>query len=178
MAMNQLFTDKKPDILVSGINHGSNASVASIYSGTLGAAAEGTVYGIPSIGFSLASHDPDADFTAAKKFGRVIVEQFMKNPPTKGIYLNVNFPPLPEEKIKGIRFSKQGKGQWIKEFEQRKDPYGFNYYWMTGEFSNIDPLDSEADHNVISSGYISVVPHNIDNTDYKEMERLSSLWQL
>lgn len=177
MAMNQLFNDTKPDLLVSGINHGSNASVASIYSGTLGAAAEGTVYGIPSIGFSLASHNPDADLNAAIKFGKIIVDQFLKNPPESGVYLNVNFPPLPEKKIMGIKLAKQGKGQWIKEFEQRKDPYGFNYYWMTGEFNNIDPTDSDADHNMIASGYISIVPHNIDNTDYAEMKRLRSLWQ-
>lgn len=178
MAMNQLFRDSPPDILVSGINHGSNASIAALYSGTLGAAAEGTVYGIPSIGFSLASHSPKADFTPSIKFGKIILDNYFLHPAKPDVFLNVNFPDAPEKDIKGIVFSHQGKGQWIKEFEERTDPYGFNYYWMTGEFFNLVPEDDNADHNKLESNYISIVPHKIDTTDYKEIERLSSLWNL
>ena len=178
MAMNQIFYDKMPDILVSGINHGSNASIAALYSGTLGAAAEGTVYGIPSIGFSLASHAPNADFSAAVHYAKIIIDKFLKIPPVANTYLNVNFPAVKIEDIKGIKFSEQGKGQWIKEFEERKDPYGFNYYWMTGEFFNNEPENKLADHNLVAQNFISIVPHKIDTTDYNELKRLEELWKL
>lgn len=178
MAMNQIFQDKAPDILVSGINHGSNASIASLYSGTLGAAAEGTIYGIPSIGFSLTSHDPKANFEATIHFGKIIIDNFLKNPPKPNVYLNVNFPAAAVNEIKGVKFAKQGSGKWIKEFEERKDPYGFAYFWMTGEFLNIEPLDNMADHNLVANNYISIVPHKIDTTDYDELNRLESIWEL
>lgn len=178
MAMNHIYADEAPDILVSGINHGSNASIAALYSGTLGAAAEGTVYGIPSIGFSLCSHNPKADFSVAKKFGKIILEKYFKNPANADIFLNINFPAVKEEEIKGIVFGHQGRGKWIKEFEERTDPYGFNYYWMTGEFYNLETDNENADHNLIENNYISIVPHKIDTTDYKEIERLSTLWKV
>ncbi len=176
MAMNQIFNQQIPDLLVSGINHGSNASIASLYSGTLGAAAEGTVYGIPSLGLSLSTHDPKADFSAALHYGKIIIDKYLQMPASPDIYLNINFPAVPKEAVKGIRFSHQGKGQWIKEFEERKDPYGFNYYWMTGEFYNQEPQDTLADHNLVSRNYVSIVPHKIDTTDYTELKRLENLW--
>lgn len=176
MAMNQLFADSPPDLLVSGINHGSNASIASLYSGTLGAAAEGTVYGIPSIGFSLTSHDRNADFSAAVHFGKQIIERFLENPPKADTYLNVNFPATEISLIKGIKFCHQGRGQWIKEFEERVDPYGSNYYWMTGEFFNLEPENQDSDHNLVENNFISIVPHKIDTTDYEELNRLGNLW--
>jgi len=178
MAMNQLFNEQLPDVLVSGINHGSNAAIASLYSGTLGAAAEGTVYGIPSIGFSLSSHDPYADFSVAEIFGKKILDEFFKNPILSNVYLNVNFPAINPSSVKGIKFSHQGSGQWIKEFEERRDPYGFNYYWMTGEFFNLEPDNDKSDHNVVERGYVSIVPHKIDTTDYEELSRLESIWKL
>ncbi|MFA6334414.1 MAG: 5'/3'-nucleotidase SurE [Bacteroidales bacterium] len=177
MAINQLFIKNMPDLLVSGINHGSNASVASLYSGTLGAASEGTVYGISSIGLSLCSHDRKADFSTAVHFGKIIIDQYLKEPAKPDIFLNINFPNIQKEEVKGIKFSHQGKGQWIKEFEERTDPYGFNYYWMTGEFYNLEPEDGESDHNVVEDGYVSIVPHKIDTTDYQELKRLESIWK-
>ena len=178
MAINQLFRDRLPDLLVSGINHGSNASIASLYSGTLGAAAEGTVYGIPSIGFSLCSHEANADFSAAAHYGKIILDKYFESPAIHNIFLNVNFPDVPVEKVSGIKFAHQGKGQWIKEFEERKDPYGFKYYWMTGEFFNQEPENESSDHNLLQRNYVTIVPHKVDTTDYTEIERLSSLWQL
>lgn len=178
MAMNQIYKESPPNLLVSGVNHGSNASIASLYSGTLGAAAEGTIYGIPSIGFSMASHDPLIDFEGVIHYGKLIIEKFIDNPPLQNTYLNVNFPPIPKDKIKGVKFSHQGRGQWIKEFEQRRDPYGFDYFWMTGEFYNLEPDNLLADHNLIKNNYISIVPHTIDTTHYSEVERLSKLWDL
>jgi 5''/3''-nucleotidase SurE len=178
MAISQFYPDKLPDLLVSGINHGSNASIASLYSGTLGAASEGTVYGIPSIGFSLCSHDANADFEASAYYGKIILDNYFKNPMLPDIFLNINVPDIPKEDISGIVFAHQGKGQWIKEFERRKDPYGFYYYWMTGEFFNQEPENESSDHNLLRKNYITIVPHKIDTTDYREIERLSSLWQL
>ena len=178
MAMNQIFKNDPPDMLVSGINHGSNASVASLYSGTLGAAIEGTIYGIPSIGLSLCSHKPDADFSGVMYYGKIIIDNFLQNPVSPSVYLNINFPDLKPDKIKGIKFAQQGKGQWIKEFEQREDPYGFKYYWMTGEFYNLEPDNEKSDNNIIDKGYVSIVAHKIDNTDYEEVRRLESIWKL
>lgn len=177
MAMNQLY-ESIPDLLVSGINHGSNASIASLYSGTLGAAAEGTVYGIPSIGFSLTTHKFDADFSVAIDYGRKIIDEFLKVPTSPDIFLNVNIPAITKDKISGIKFAHQGRGKWVKEFDQRLDPYGFNYYWMTGEFINLEPDNIDADHNLLNNNYITIVPHKIDTTDYSETIRLKKNWNL
>jgi 5''/3''-nucleotidase SurE len=157
MAMNYVFTDKAPDILVSGINHGSNTSSSAMYSGTLGATAEGTLDGIPSIGLSFDSHSSDPDFSVVKEFLPTIIENFLKNPPQEGVYLNVNFPNIPLEDVKGITFAAEGNGKWIKEFDQRTDPYGNNYYWMTGTFISMDNR-TIADHNLLKEGYITIVP--------------------
>lgn len=177
MSMNKIFTNSPPDLLVSGINHGSNTSVAALYSGTLGAAAEGTIYGIPSIAFSLSNFDEDADFSAVTHWGKKIIENFLKHPPQPGTYLNVNFPAVPTNQIKGVRFTHQGKGKWINEFEERIDPYGFHYYWMTGEFADLEPNDQKGDYNLVKNSYISIVPHTIDSTNWEEKRRLDSLWQ-
>ena len=168
---------RMPDLLVSGINHGSNASAASIYSGTLGATAEGTVYGIPSIGLSINTHADDADFTAVLFYSRRFIRRVLEDGLRRGVYLNVNFPDIPLEQIRGIRAARQGKGKWINEFEHRVTPRGRDYFWMVGEFEDEEPLgDPDADHHVMDAGFISVVPHRIDTTDYEEMERLRDLW--
>jgi 5'-nucleotidase len=179
IAMSQLFTHQKPDLLVSGINHGSNASSAVLYSGTLGAAAEGALYGIPSIGFSLNTpHNPNADFSASIYYGRQILEQYFRFPPSPDVYLNINIPDIPQGEIKGIRITRQGKGAWIKEFEKRIDPHGYPYYWLTGEFRNDEPDAPDNDKNLLDQGYITIAPHRIDTTHYSEMERLQQNWNL
>ena len=177
IAMSQLFIAQKPDLLVSGINHGSNASAAVFYSGTLGAAVEGLLYGIPSIGFSLATpHNPDADFSGSIHFGRQILTQYLMHPPVPDVYLNVNFPDIPMEEIKGIRFARQGKGSWINEFEKRIDPHGAPYYWLTGSFRNDEPHAADSDHNLLHQGYVTIVPHQLDTTHLDEVGRLSNHW--
>ena len=175
LAMSNLFT-RKPDLLVSGINHGANTSVAVLYSGTLGAAAEGALYEIPSIGFSLNNHSSSADFTACIPYGRMIIEQVLKTPFDKHSFLNVNFPCLPANEIKGIKLCRQARGTWVDEFEKRIDPHGVDYYWMTGTFQNPDPETDDADENAVNAGYVAVVPHHLDMTDYRELERLRKLW--
>ena len=148
-AANFIYCNSKPDLIVSGINHGSNASAASVYSGTLGAAAEGCLYGVPSVGISIDTHHHSPDFSAIERFLPQIIEKIIANPPQKGRYLNINFPDLPAERIKGTRMASQGKGRWIREFEKRTDPKGKEYYWMTGNFEDLEDTHL-GDHKVVS----------------------------
>lgn len=176
VSMNYFFSlDKRPDLMVSGINHGSNASIASLYSGTLGACAEGSAYGIPAIGFSLNTHDPYPDFEPLLHFVPEIVDNYFKNPARRGVYLNINFPCLPLCEIKGVRMAHQGTGQWVQEFDRIREADGVTYFRMTGIFINRDGK-STADHLLINDGFISIVPHLLDTTDYVEAERLGELW--
>ncbi len=178
MAIFELFPDRSPDLLMSGINHGSNASVASVYSGTLGACQEGALYLIPSIGFSINSHSPNVNFSVVEHFGRRILDRLLKKEGEgyaidiqPGTYLNVNFPKLPIEAIRGIRFARQGRGQWIQEFDKRCDPHGRPYYWMSGLFKTLDQQPDQADHLLVDEGWITIVPHRVDNTDYEALAR-------
>ncbi|MBO7562561.1 MAG: 5'/3'-nucleotidase SurE [Bacteroidales bacterium] len=177
IAMNKFFSrENKPDLMFSGINHGSNASTAAVYSGTLGATAEAAIYEVPAIALSVNTHDPDADFSAVKKWFRPIVENYLANPPQKGVYLNINFPDIPLEQIQGIKFAHQGDGMWIEEFEDYKTPHGEPFYWICGKFLD-KAVDHEGDHTLIDDGYITIVPHLVDSTSYKEMYRLQKLWK-
>lgn len=178
LAMNVFFTDSHPDLLISGINHGSNASVASLYSGTLGACIEGTLYDIPSIGFSICTHDENPDFSVVEKYGSVILDKYFKTAPSKGIYLNVNFPNLPPDEIKGIRMARRGAGRWIKEYETHIDEENKKYYFMTGLFENLEKEESIGDHILNSDGYVTIVPHKIDITDYEEINLLRDKWNI
>lgn len=179
LAINEFFHDKRPDLIVSGINHGSNASVASLYSGTLGACIEGTLYDIPSIGFSINTHDEDPDFSSVERYGKIILDKFFQNPPSPDVYLNINFPAIPADQVKGIKTARRGRGRWIKEYEIRNDENGGKYYFMKGEFENLETDMTQGDHilNVVGN-YVTIVPHKIDNTDYQEMERLKTIWEL
>ena len=140
-----------PDIVVSGINHGANCSVASLYSGTLGACIEGTVYEIPSIGFSLCTHKPHPDFSPVLRYADSIIEKFLA------------FPP---------------RGRWVEEFDTHYDENGGKYFMMAGHFENHEKEGSDGDHWLVYHKYITVVPHRVDTTDYAEMERLGRAWGL
>lgn len=174
LAMSQLFTNRIPDLVVSGINHGSNSSISIIYSGTMAAAIEGCLYGIPSIGFSLLDYDELPDFSASIMFGRVIVQNVLEKGLSKGCCLNVNIPVLPVKSVKGIRVARQNKGTWREEFEKRTDPRGVDYYWLTGYFLNEEPEATDTDEYWLNQGYISVVPVQVDLTSYTELERIKS----
>jgi 5'-nucleotidase len=147
-----------------------------VYSGTLGATAEAAIYEVPAIALSVNTHDPDADFTAVKEWFHKIVENFLANPPHRGVYLNINFPDIPLEKIKGIKFAHQGDGMWINEFESYTTPHGEPFYWICGEFLD-KAEDLEGDHTLIDKGYITIVPHLVDSTSYAEKNRLQKLWK-
>ena len=137
LAVNELL-DRKPDICVSGINHGSNSSINVIYSGTMSAAIEAGIEGIPAIGFSLLDFKWNADFKPLKKFILQITVEALNNGIPEGVVLNVNFPKLKEEEIKGIKVCRQAKASWIEEFDKRINPLGREYYWLTGAFVNED----------------------------------------
>jgi 5'-nucleotidase len=176
LAMSTVFARRRPDLLVSGINHGTNASVAVIYSGTLGAAAEGTLYGVPSLGFSLADPSFDADFSVCRQYGTPIIEQILAQPFAPHVFLNVNFPNLPPDAVKGIRLCRQTRGAWVEEYEKRTDPNGGDYYWLTGRFVNHEPDATDTDEYALHNGYVAIVPHHVDMTEHRELQRLRSLW--
>ncbi|MFA8300226.1 MAG: 5'/3'-nucleotidase SurE [Hyphomicrobiales bacterium] len=164
----QKVLERKPDLIVSGINHGSNASVNILYSGTMGAAIEGCILGIPSIGFSLLNYSSNADFSATIPFVRSIIEQTLDKGLPKGVCLNVNIPDESEDDIKGIKFCRQAKGRWSEEFEERLDPRGGKYYWLTGKFIYKDGF-SDDDQHALENNYVAAVPVQIDLTAHKEL---------
>src|SRR5210317_1368814 len=149
--------DRKPDICVSGVNHGSNSSINVIYSGTMSAAVEAGIEGIPAIGFSLLDYAWDADFEQLKTFVKRIALSALTNGIPDGVILNVNIPKLKETDIKGIRICRQAMAYWVEKFDKRKDPTGKEYYWLTGEFVNPDKGE-DTDEWALNNGYVSVVP--------------------
>lgn len=173
LAINQLL-ERTPDLIVSGINHGSNASASVLYSGTMAAALEGCLYGITSVGFSLNSFSPSADFTVCSDYIRRVSELLLREPLPEGICLNVNIPAIPVTEIKGIMVGRQAKGNWREEFEKRKDPMGKTYYWLTGCFMNHEPEATDTDEWALSNGYVSIVPVSTDMTAYGYLGELRS----
>lgn len=153
----------KPDLCVSGVNHGSNSSINVIYSGTMSAAMEGAIEGIPSAGFSLLNYSLDADFTAAKAVARKVAQNIIANGLPTGSLLNVNIPALPLDQIKGMRVCRQAAAKWQEEFDERLDPNRRKYYWLTGKFVNLD-RGEDTDEHALSNGYVSVVPVSFDFT--------------
>ena len=176
MAFDHLFREEKVDLVISGINHGSNAAVNVLYSGTMGAAIEAAFYNIPSIGLSLTDHDLDADFEGAVKYGTQIVKAVLESESLpRPLCLNVNVPDIPCNEIKGIRLSRQTRGYWREEFYKRTDPHGRDYFWLTGAFSNAEPHAEDTDEWALANGYVSVVPVQVDLTAYSQMEQLKSI---
>lgn len=167
---------RKPDLLVSGINHGSNSSINVIYSGTMSAAVEGSLENIPSIGFSLCDFSWEANFEPAAAYIKKIAEKVLDKGLPRGVCLNVNIPKPSEEKYKGIKICRQTKGNWEEEFDERIDPRGRDYYWLTGKFVNYDK-EEDNDEWALTNNYISVVPINSDLTSY-ELKRKIETWDL
>jgi 5'-nucleotidase len=173
LAVNQLL-ERKPDLIVSGINHGSNASASILYSGTMAAALEGCLYKITSVGFSLNSYSSSADFSGCGEYIRKVCSMLLREPLPDGVCLNVNFPDLPASEIKGMVVARQAMGSWQEEFEKRKDPAGKTYYWLTGRFINHEPDAKDTDEWAIQNGYVSVVPVTTDMTAYNYINTLKS----
>ncbi len=175
LAVNEILK-RKPDLCVSGVNHGSNSSINVIYSGTMSAAVEAGTLGIPAVGFSLLDYSMEADFEPAKKYIKKITAQILKNGISKGVVLNVNIPKLSEKQIKGIKVCRQANAHWEEKFDKRTNPLGRDYYWLTGEFVNEDKGE-DTDEWALENGYVSVVPVQYDLTAHHAIKEINT-WDL
>jgi 5'-nucleotidase len=175
LAVNEIL-HRKPNLCVSGINHGSNSSINVIYSGTMSAAVEAGIEGIPAIGFSLLDYDWNADFDAVKPSIRKITLEVLEKGMPENVVFNVNFPKLKENEIKGIKICRQAKAIWMEKFDKRITPQGKDYYWLTGEFVNQDKGE-DTDEWALENGYISLVPVQFDLTAHHTIQQLNT-WNL
>lgn len=175
LALQELL-DRKPDICVSGINHGSNASINVIYSGTMSAAIEAGIEGIPAIGFSLCDYSWEANFAPYKEHVITIVKQALQNGIPKGVVFNVNIPAVAKKEIKGIKICRQARANWKEKFDKRTSPNGKDYYWLTGEFDLLDKGE-DTDEWALRNSYISLVPTQFDLTAHHTIQDLNN-WNL
>ena len=171
LAINELMP-RKPDLCVSGINHGSNSSINVIYSGTMSAAIEAGIEGVPAIGFSLLDYRWNADFEQSKNFISMITLNALNNGIPKGVVLNVNIPSVRKSDIKGVKICRQAMAYWIEEFDKRKNPLGQEYYWLTGKFINED-LGEDTDEWALNNNFISIVPVKFDLTAHHAIKGLN-----
>lgn len=175
MAVSEIL-NKKPDLCVSGVNHGANSSINVIYSGTMSAAIEAGIEGVPAIGFSLLDFSWNANFETLKSDIKKITLQVLKNGLPDGVVLNVNFPKLENKEFKGIKICRQARANWVEEFDKRTNPQGKEYYWLTGKFVNLDH-GKDTDIWALENDYISVVPVHFDLTAHQYLQKLNS-WNL
>jgi len=174
MAVNEILK-QKPDLCVSGVNHGSNSSINVIYSGTMSAAVEAGIEGIPAVGFSLLDYNWDADFEQIKPFIKKIASQVLTNGLQEGTVLNVNFPKLKTQDIKGIKICRQAKAMWEEKFDKRVTPFGKEYYWLSGAFVNLDK-GTDTDEWALANDFISIVPVQFDLTAHHAIQTLNT-WE-
>jgi len=172
----QEILERKPDICVSGINHGSNSSINVIYSGTMSAAIEAGIEGIPAIGFSLCDYAWEADFKPSEQIIKKIVRKSLDQGIPKGVVLNVNIPKVDGRKIKGIKVCRQARANWKEKFDKRTSPAGKDYYWLTGEFELLDNGE-DTDEWALANDYVSVVPTQFDLTAHHTIQQLNG-WGL
>ena len=173
LAVNKIL-HRKPDLCVSGINHGSNSSINVIYSGTMSAAMEGAIEGIPSVGFSLNNYSMEANFTACQHYAKIVARNILSSGLPVNTLLNVNFPDLSLKKIKGLKLCRQALAKWEEEFDERKDPRGRPYFWLTGKFRNYDKGE-DTDEWALKNGYVSVVPVSFDFTAHHAFQFLNKM---
>lgn len=175
LALNELCKERRPQMVIGGINHGDNASVNAHYSGTMGVTLEGCMKYIPSVAFSLCSHDYFADFSPLRPYVRSIVRKVLDNGLPKGVCLNVNFPDT--DNFKGVRICRMAYGTWYDEAVKQRHPRGYDYWWMVGKYKNDEPEAEDTDNWAVNHGYIAVTPSKIDVTAYEAMESLRD-WDL
>ena len=168
--------DKAPDLIVSGINHGYNSSVSSLYSGTLSAAREGALQDIPALGFSLGNYQHSADMSASTAVAKAVIKQALAQPLRAGELLNVNIPDLPLSELKGFRVTRQAMGRWVEEFAERTDPYGRKYYWLTGNY-HLQDEGTDTDVHALREGYVSVTPMMHDLTAHSQLPKVNQ-WKM
>ena len=176
MAFDNLLRGTRVDLVRSGLDHGSNSAVNVLYSGTMGAAIEGSFYGCPSIGLSLDDHSADADFDAAVEYGRRHDGAELDGQVALQLCLTVNVPKGRPEQVKGIRLCRQNRGFWREEFYRHEAPRGREYFWLTGDFDNQEPEAEDTDEWALAHGYVSVVPVQTDLTDYARLRELTPLF--
>lgn len=176
LAKHFVLKDRKPDLVLSGINHGSNSSISVLYSGTMSAAIEAAIEGLPSIGFSLCDYSPNAPLDHCEPFIKKIIENALAKGLPKGIALNVNIPSKASGKIKGYKICRQAFAKWEEKFEQRFDPQGRRYFWMNGSFLNLDKGE-DTDETALANGYISIVPCSFDLTAHSSVTQLNREWE-
>ncbi|GAA4304666.1 5'/3'-nucleotidase SurE [Nibribacter koreensis] len=177
IAKHHVLRDRKPDIVVSGINHGSNSSISVLYSGTMSAAIEAAIEGLPAIGFSLCDYGHDIDFSHTEKYVEMITRQALEFGIPHGVALNVNFPKKSDKPIAGIRVCRQARAKWEEEFDERQDPMGRSYFWLTGKFVNFDK-GADTDEAALAQNYVSVVPCQFDMTASHAIVQLNNEWNL
>lgn len=165
--------NRKPDLCISGINHGSNSAINVIYSGTMSAAVEAGIEGIPAIGFSLCDYSYDADFKPAAPYIKSIIKNVLEKGMPRGIVFNVNIPQATATQLKGIRVCRQANAHWVEEFDKRTNPYGKDYYWLTGKFVNEDKGE-DTDEWALANNYISIVPTQYDMTAHQYISELNN----
>ncbi|WP_299778035.1 5'/3'-nucleotidase SurE [uncultured Formosa sp.] len=164
---------RKPDLCVSGINHGSNSSINVIYSGTMSAAIEAGIEGIPAIGFSLLDYNWSANFAHTESFIKTITLNTLEHGLPLGVVLNVNIPNVPKKDIKGIRVCRQARANWVEKFDKRQSPMGKDYYWLAGTFENLDQGE-DTDEWALENNYVSIVPVQFDLTAYQSIKEINT----
>ncbi|NLR82807.1 5'/3'-nucleotidase SurE [Chitinophaga eiseniae] len=175
LARDKILHGNKADICVSGINHGANHSINVIYSGTMSAAMEAAIEGIPSVGFSFLEYSYDADFSLPKKVAHEVTKRMLSSELPAGTLFNVNIPIVSEQEFKGLKLSRQADAKWVEEFDERRDPHGKKYYWLTGAFKNRD-TGEDTDVWALDNNFASIVPVQFDLTNYKLKKKLEEDW--
>lgn len=176
LAKHHVLKERKPDLVVSGINHGSNSSISVLYSGTMSAAIEAAIEGLPSIGFSLCDYGHEADFSHTEEHVELIIRQALEHRIPDNTALNVNLPKKSEVAIKGIKVCRQAQARWQEEFDERLDPRNRKYFWMTGSFVNYDKGE-DTDEWALVNNYVSIVPCQFDMTAHHAIAVLNEGWQ-
>ncbi len=177
LAKHYVLKNRKLDLVVSGVNHGSNSSISVLYSGTMSAAIEGAIEGCPAIGFSLCDYDIEADMSHIDEYLLKIVRETLDKGLREGVALNVNFPPIQKERIKGIKVCRQANAAWEEDFDERNDPYGRKYFWMVGNFVNHDKGEDN-DETALANNYVSIVPCQYDLTAYPAIRQINEDWDI
>ena len=175
LAISQLMTDRQPDLVLAGINHGYNMGISSLYSGTMACTYEAIMHGVPAVAFSYGVFASDADTDACKPLVEQVVGRVLREGLPAGVCLNVNIPPVTSEGIKALKVTVSDLGRWVNEWEKREHPMGGSYYWMTGEYEMLDDEDSRTDMYWLRRGHPTVTPCHIDQTDYASLGAISDL---
>ena len=173
LALSQLMTDRQPDLVLAGINHGYNMGISSLYSGTMACVYEGIMHGVPSIAFSYGVFTRDADTDACQPLIDQVLKSVLAKGLPEGVCLNVNIPPFTQGDIKGLKVTTSDLGRWVNEWEKREHPMGGDYYWMTGDYEMADENDDRTDMYWLRRHYATVTPCHIDQTDHESLGKIA-----